>query len=579
MRLNATQRRWLTRLARHGRVALLVAFAAPLIGGLLLIIQAHELSGLLSAAIIDGARRAALATPLLIVAGLIVTRSVLTGLGEFAGAIAAERVKRDLRDVLFRNLMAYKADRVRSLASGAIAGAMIEHVEALDGYVSRYLPSLIAAALLPVAFAVAIMPVDVIVGLLLLATAPLIPLFMALTGWGAQAASRRHLDAFSRLSGLFVDRLRGLTTLKLHGRAQAQAELIKKTGDELGRRILAVLRIAFLSSTVLEFFSALAVAGVALYVGLSLLGSIDLRDSPMTLATGLFCLLMAPAFFAPLRQLAAHYHDGAAAKAAVTALDELFDGLPAFSSAGDAPENAIVHRQGAATLQIRNLTVTAPDRAGTVLDTVSLDAEPGRLIAILGTSGVGKSTLLEAIRGLRTIEAGEVSIDAKPLADFSPHDLARRVAWLGQHPHIMAATIAQNIRLARPRASDEEVARAARDARVSDFADTLPDGLDTCLGERGLGLSGGELQRIALARIYLCDPGLVLLDEPTAHLDPQTEARVIDGIMAFSHGRTVIVATHSARLAACADETFRLSRGHLSPVHARVAKPILREGV
>ena len=273
-----------------------------------------------------------------------------------------------------------------------------------------------AAAMLPVAFSVLLFPVDVIAGLVLLITAPLIPLFMALVGWGAQGASR-HLRAFARLSGFFADRLRGLSTLKLYGRAEAEAESVAAASDALRQRTLSVLRIAFLSSAVLEFFAALGVAGVAVYIGLTYLGFLDLRWSVLTLQAGMFCLLMAPEVYAPLRQFAAHYHDRAAALAAVTQIDAVFDGLPDVAPAGAAPVAPAAAPARPGFNERARPALDGAGRPAPVLDGAALALAPGEHVALMGPSGIGKSSLIEAIARLRPCE-GEILIDGRPLADW-----------------------------------------------------------------------------------------------------------------------------------------------------------------
>jgi len=288
---------------------------------------------------------------------------------------------------------------------------------------------------------------------------------------------------------------------------------------------------------------------------------------PLGLEAGLFCLLMAPEVYLPLRTLAAHYHDRASARAAVASLDAVFDGLP---EAAPLPAMAARRTGGpvrAASVVIRGLTVTAEGR-GKVLDGIDLDIAPGERIAILGASGIGKSTLLEAIGRFRAFE-GDIRIDDAPVGAIDEGSFRGRIALLVQRPRLFHGTIAGNVRLARPDASDADIRRAAALAHVTDFADRLPDGLETAVGERGRGISGGEAQRVALARIFLSDPGLVLLDEPTAHLDVGTEALVADSILDFAAGRTLIVATHSAALARRMDRIYRIAGGELLPVPHR----------
>lgn len=552
------QSRWLMSLAKAARFPLMLAGAAPLVSGVLLVVQAWLLANVLDAAIVKQAPRQELLGGILTIAALMALRACITWAGERAGADASERIKRHVRQALFARLLHKGPDWSRKRASGEIASALVDQVEALDGFFAKYLPAMAAAALLPVAFAVVLLPVDVVAGLVLLITAPLIPLFMALVGWGAQGASRRHLRAFARLSGFFADRLRGLSTLKLYGRAEAEAASVVAASDALRQRTMSVLRIAFLSSAVLEFFAALGVAGVAVYIGLTYLGFLDVRWSPLTLQAGLFCLLMAPEVYAPLRQFAAHYHDRAAALAAVTQISTLFEGLPQDEPAAAESAAPVAFVSGGAALAVAGLTMAAPGRAQPVLSEAALSLAPGEHAALMGPSGIGKSTLIEAIARLRP-GVGDISIDGTPLSQWREADLRARVALIGQKPQLLAGSIADNIRLGRPTASDADVLEAARRACVLEFASSLPQGLDTPLGSRGHGLSGGQAQRVALARLFLRDPGLILLDEPTAHLDEATQTRVLDEILTFAAGRTLLLATHSPAVAARLPRVLRIA--------------------
>ncbi|WP_447922357.1 thiol reductant ABC exporter subunit CydD [Achromobacter aegrifaciens] len=561
-------------LAKAARLPLMLAGAAPLVSGALLVVQAWLLASVLDAAIVGQVPRQELLGDIVGIAGLMLLRACITWAGERAGADAAERIKRHVRQSLFRRLVHKGPYWSRGQASGELASAVVDQVEALDGFFAKYLPAMAAAAMLPVAFSVVLLPMDVIAGLVLLITAPLIPLFMALVGWGAQGASRRHLRAFARLSGFFADRLRGLSTLKLYGRAEAEAASVVAASDALRQRTMSVLRIAFLSSAVLEFFAALGVAGVAVYIGLTYLGFLDLRWSPLTLQAGLFCLLMAPEVYAPLRQFAAHYHDRAAALAAVTQISLLFDGLPqeGDASAGGAlgvdnsgeiaaGSGSIPERRGAGVaLAVSGLHLDAPGRSQAVLSDAALTLAPGEHAALMGPSGVGKSTLVEAIARLRPFQ-GDIRIDGLPLPEWDEAALRQRVALIGQKPQLLAGSIADNIRLGRPDASDAELHEAARRACVLEFTEVLPQGLATQLGGRGHGLSGGQAQRVALARLFLRDPGLILLDEPTAHLDEATQARVLDAILEFSAGRTLLLATHAPAVACRLGRTLRVVGG------------------
>ncbi|MEP7239555.1 MAG: ATP-binding cassette domain-containing protein, partial [Devosia sp.] len=386
---------------------------------------------------------------------------------------------------------------------------------------------------------------------------------MALAGWGAEAASRQQAEALGRLSGHFADRLRGLTALKLFGRDAAEAEGVAEASEQLRARTMRVMRIAFLSSAILEFFAALGVAGVALYVGLTFLRLVDVRGAPLTLEAGLFCLLMAPEVYQPLRLLATHYHDRAAAKAAVGEIAAQMGELPALARAPAASHGGARIAAGPIGLELDEVGVATPDGRQVIVD-ASLVLKPGEHVAILGESGTGKSTLLEAIAGLRSF-TGSIRLNGQALGGIDMSALRVQQAVLGQRPTIFAGTIADNIRLGRRGACDTALLVAARRAAVTDFAGEMPGGLDTPLGEGGIGLSGGEGHRVALARLYLRDPGLLLLDEPTAHLDAATEERVLDGLLDFARGRSMIVVTHSPAVAARMDRCFRIAEGRLLP--------------
>ena len=558
------EQRWLNGLGSLARARIAVAMGLPLLSGALLLVQVWLLAGGIAAAV-EGRAGLQQLWPTLVGFGVVLAiRIGLGALAETAGGFAAEAIKSAVRRSLFAELMRRRLPvALAGGSSGALASALIEQVEGLDGYFSRYLPSMIQASFLPVAFALVLLPVDWVAGLLFLVTAPLIPVFMALVGWGAEAASARQAAAMQRLAGRFGDRLRGMVTLKLFGRAAAETEAIVAASEDLRRRTLSVLRIAFLSSAVLEFFAALGVAGVALYVGLSFLGLVHLRLAPLSFESGLLLLLMAPEIYQPLRLLAANYHDRAAARAAVSAIAATVGSLPPIAEPlpGEEPATDAADMP-AGGLLLAGVTLSTPDGTRLILEATDLDIPAGRHAALLGDSGSGKTTLLEAIARLRE-HLGEVRLGGQDVAQLPDALLRRRLAYLPQQSRIFHGTIADNIALGLPEAAPEAIRRAAGRARVTDFADRLPQGLDTLLGEGGFGLSGGEAQRVALARIYLRDPAVILLDEPTAHLDRATEAAVLDGLLEFARGRTLLIATHSAALAARLERTYRIAGGAL----------------
>lgn len=533
-----------------------LAIGAPLLGGVLLVLQAWTLAGVVGPVVQGGAAITTLTPAIALILGLLLARAALAALGDRAGTAAAETIKAAVRQALFAQLLARSPRAADQPQSGAASSAIIDQVEALDGFFARYLPAMMQAGFLPLAFGVFILPLDWVAGLLFLITAPLIPLFMALVGWGAQTATDKQARALSLLNGRFADRLRGLTTLMLFGQADAETAGIVAASDALRHRTLRVLRIAFLSSAVLEFFAALGVAGIALYVGLSFIDFVHLRSTPLTLELGLFLLLMAPEVYNPLRLLAAHYHDRASAKAAIGEIEAQLGRMPAAIVPLGLGEPAT--RRGALKLTLTDLTLRTPDQAKIILDAAHLVIAPGEHVAILGQSGIGKSSLLETIARLRPHD-GDITLGGQVLADWPEASLRQSVAMLGQKSRIFAGTMADNIALARPGASTGDIRSAAERAHVTGFADALPQGLDTLLGEGGLGLSGGQVQRIALARIFLRDPGLILLDEPTAHLDAGLEQMVLDELLAFARGRTLIIATHALAVAARMNHAYRIA--------------------
>ena len=552
----------LNRLHGKARLPLAVAMGAPLLGGLLLLWQAWTLSDVLGRAIEGGEPAHAVMPAVTLVLGLLALRAGLGALGEQAGISAAEAIKRHLRQALFTQHLSSPPRSADAPPSGVAASAIVDQVEALDGYFARYLPAALQAALLPLVFGAIILPLDWVAGILFLVTAPLIPAFMDLVGWGAQVATDRQARALSHLSGRFADRLRGMLTLKLFGREAVETEGIVEASEALRRRTLKVLRIAFLSSAVLEFFAALGVAGIALYVGLTFIDYLQLRASPLTLQTGLFLLLMAPEVYNPLRLLAAHYHDRATAKASLEEITRQLGALPlepiAHADIAPRPGPAIA-------VTLSHLTLRTPDRQRAVLVDTALDIPAGQHVALLGPSGSGKSTLLEALVGLRQAEGG-ITLDARSLPDWPQSELRARSFLLAQKPRLIHASIADNIGLARPGAARRDIEQATERARIAGFAAALPDGLDTIIGEDGIGLSGGQGQRVALARLFLRDAGLILLDEPTAHLDAALEGEIIAAIRHYGKGRTLVVATHSLRVARQMDKAWRIAGGSLVPV-------------
>jgi ATP-binding cassette, subfamily C, bacterial CydD len=563
----SAERRWLAEQAAAARAAGLAAAVAGTGMGLLQIAQAWLIASAIASVAAGGLPFEAVTALVAVVAG----RSALAWVWDAAGAAAAARVKADLRGRLYRHVAGLGPGFVAGRGSGSLSAALMEEVEALDGYVARYRPQAFVAAAVPVAILAAVFPVDWVAGALLALSAPIVPLLMAVAGAGAASESQRQFQALARMSGHFLDRLQGLVTLRLLGRAEAELASVGQVADEFRRRTMSVLRLAFLSSAVLEFFTAVAIAMIAIYVGFAFLGWISFGPAPeMTLRSGLFVLLLAPEFFQPLRQLSAFYHDRAAAMGAARELMPILAATPHAQATGPGlrplPASPAASRPspppGPAGLRLEDVHVTHAGRAP-ALRGVSFAVSPGEHVALVGPSGSGKTTVLNLLLGFVPPERGRALIGGTPVGLLDDAALRRLVTWVGQTRHLFEGTLRDNIRLGAPDASDAEIWRAAALAHVADFAAALPGGLDTQLGERGFGLSGGQVQRVALARAFLSPAPILLMDEPTASLDAGNEALVLDSLTRLAEGRTVLVATHSPAVAAWADRAVRLDGGRI----------------
>jgi ATP-binding cassette subfamily C protein CydD len=467
------------------------------------------------------------------------------------GAAAARAAKAHLRDRITRATLALPVGT--RPATGALMTAAIDRVETLDGYVARFLPARAGVAGTFVVLVAAAIASPVAAAILVLTMVPFLGL-MILAGGAAADEARSQFLAMMRLGALFADRIRMLPLVLAFQVEARETARLAIASDELRRRTMSVLRIAFVSSAGLEFFAALSVALVAVYAGFNLLGLLPGLITPfhfghLGLARAVFVLALAPEFYAPMRRLAAAYHDGQAAGTAA-------DGLMALEQAMPPPLRLAAPLQGPPHIRFDHVSVRYPGEERAALAALTLDVAPGEVVALVGASGAGKTTVLNLLLGLAQPTEGRVTINGTPLSAFG--GIAASVAWMGQAPLLMAGTIADAIALARPEATRDEILAAATEAGLLPMLSLRPQGIDTWLDERGGGLSGGERQRIALARMLLKPASLLLLDEPTAHLDEVSEASLIRIIGSRISGRTTLMATHSMRLAALADRVIRL---------------------
>ena len=442
-------------------------------------------------------------------------------------------------------------------ASGLAASVIAEQAEAVVPYLVRYGPARWRATVVPLVIVLAVASLSWVAALVLLIAAPLIPIFMAVVGWRAKAASEAQMIEAGDMNAFLLDRLRGLATLRALGAVDATARRLGEAAKSLRERTMVVLRIAFLSSAVLELFSALGVAMVAAYVGFHLLGTFEFGTwgVRLSLGQGMFILLLAPAFFEPLRELSAVWHDRAAGEAALDSLEGLArDGVPLPGAQATALPHGLAVA-GAPSIRIHGLHFSHAGEPA-FFEGYDLRVAAGEHVALVGPSGSGKTALLSLIAGLVPLRQGEIVIGGVPLSDRTAVALRGRMAWMGQKPHVFAGSVQANVALGRAGVHTSQVEAAMQFAALDGVAQAHPSG---ALGEGGTGLSGGEAVRLALARVAAHpDADLLLVDEPTAHLDTQTAERVADALLELARGKTLIVATHDPVLAARMHRVIRL---------------------
>ena len=543
----AASRRWLALHAAGQRGWLVLSATAGVVVGLLTGMQMLLLAWIVSRLLVSGDTPGELGSVFLTLLLVLLFRAVCQWAQESAGLEASLRIRQRVRAELLDHLTAMGPVRVGAHHSAGVASQLVEQVEALDGYFARFLPQLWLSVAIPLLILLVVFWLDWLAALFLLFSAPLIPLFMALVGMGAERLNRDQFVAVSRLSGHFLDRVRGIATLQLFSYTAHATHEVHAAADRYRQLSMRTLRVAFLSSAVLEFFASVAIAAVAIYVGFALLGYFNFGPAQeLTLFSGLLVLLLAPEFFQPLRTLAQHYHDRAAALGAAEQMVQLLDEpvRASLSEHSAEPEAALV--------ALRKVTLEHPGR-GRVLGPLNVAVQSGETLVVTGPSGVGKSSLLQLLAGFVVPDKGERQLR-----------YGVQFAWMGQHPPLFQGSLAENLRLAAPRASDVELWHALERAELRELVEGLPKGLDTRIGERGVGLSGGQAQRLALARIFLSTAELVLLDEPTVSLDEAAEAQVIRSLQRLvEEGRTLVIATHHTAVMAMASRQLVLQGGRL----------------
>jgi ATP-binding cassette subfamily C protein CydD len=554
------------RLLRHARAARSYLIVTVLLGlamtGLIVAQAALLAHGLAAAA--RGTGAAALAGTLVLLLGVVVARGAAAYGGEATALRAAARIKSELRRRLTGHCLRLGPAWLGGQQPGQIAAQATRGLDGLDPYFARYLPQLVLSVLVPAAVVGTVTAVDWISGVVIAVTLPLIPLFAALVGLHTRAQTRRQWRLLAQLGGHFLDVVQGLPTLKAFGRARAQEQVIATVTEKHRSAAMATLRVAFLSALVLELSAALATALVAVETGLRLL------YGHMPYQAALLVLLLTPEAYLPLRAVAAQYHASAEGGAAADSIFQILDTpLPRQAS-----PPALVPGLRSATIRLDGVTVAYPGRDLPALAELSLSISPGELVMLTGPSGAGKTTVLQLLLRFTEPSSGAIRVGGTDLAAVPAGAWRAQIAWVPQQPRLFGGSVADNIALGQPGVSRAAVEDAARLAGAAAFIEALPRGYDTPLGERAAELSAGQRQQLALARAFLRDAPLLLLDEPTAHLAPAAAAAIDGVIRGPMAGRTIIMATHRHPGDAGASQIISLP-GRLTETASRPAGPLV----
>ncbi len=552
--------RRLLALLRGPRTAFAVTVALGILGGLLIVAQAALAAWMVNAVFLEKAALGDLRWAALAFVGVLAARAAASWGAEVSAFRVAAEVKRTLRERLLTHLAALGPVYTHGERTGELTNTLTEGLEELETYFRHYLPQVVLAAAVPLLVLLMVFPRDWISGVILLLTAPLIPLFMNLIGSIAESLTKKQWGQLERMSAFLLDALQGLTALKILGRSREYIRRVEAVSDRFRQTTLEVLRVAFVSALVLEWVGTLSTAVVSVGIGLRLL------YGRLTFEQAFFVLLLTPEFYFPLRQLGARFHAG---MGGVAAAERIFAVLETPPEVPPAPENApAVAPQQVFPLRLESVTYTYPEGGEPALRGVTFAIEEGMQVALVGPSGAGKTTIAYLLLRFLVPQAGEIWAGTHRLAEIPPAVWRQMVAWVPQQPYLFNTTAAENIRLARPDAPLEDVIRAAKIARADDFIRHLPQGYDTVVGEQGARLSGGQAQRIALARALLKDAPFLILDEPTASLDPEHEAAIQEGLQALLARRTALIIAHRLHTVAQADRVVVLEGGRVVQVGA-----------
>ena len=539
--------------ARPARLLIGIDIGIGLAAALLVLLQATLFAQIVARAF-HGAPLGDVSRDIVLLAVVFACRGVLAWGFETTGRRAASTVLSELRLALVERRLRHQPAALDGVEGGEIAAASIQGVDALEAYFARYLPQVVLACVVPLFVLAWVARIDIESALIMLLTLPLVPLFMWLIGRYTEQRTRERWQALRLLSTHYLDVVRGLPTLRAFNRSRAQASSIAEIGERYRRATMGTLRVSFLSGSVLELATTLGIALVAVTVGVRLV------DGGIGLEAALTVLVLAPELYLPLRRLGAEFHSSADGIAVADRMFALLDAPAEVSSGGNRPAPSPADT----TVRLESVSFAYPARPGLVLDRIDLALAPGETVALVGESGSGKSTLAALLLRLVDPTKGRVAIGETDITAVTIADWRRQLAWVPQHPTLLRATVAENIRLGAPLASIDAVRAAAVEAGANDFIRALPQGYETVVGDGGRPVSTGERRRIALARAFLRDAPLVILDEPTADLDPASAALVVEAVERLRTGRTVLLIAHQPELARAADRVVVLDDGKVA---------------
>ncbi|MFP2237864.1 heme ABC transporter permease/ATP-binding protein CydD [Pseudescherichia vulneris] len=551
--------RWLKQQSVISRRWLMLSRLLGAVSGVLIIAQAYILARILHHMIMENIPREALLMPFVVLVLVFILRAWVVWLRERVGFHAGQHIRYEIRKIVLDRLQQAGPAWIQGKPAGSWATLILEQIDDMHDYYARYLPQMALAASVPLLIVLAIFPSNWTAALILLCTAPLIPMFMALVGMGAADANRRNFLALGRLSGHFLDRLRGMDTLRIFGRGAAETDTIRQASENFRQRTMEVLRLAFLSSGVLEFFTSLSIAVVAVYFGFSYLGQLNFGSygTGVTLFSGFLALILAPEFFQPLRDLGTFYHAKAQAVGAADNLKTFLETPLAQPQRGTMkPDDSL-----SVSLEAQDLIIKSPE--GKVLaGPMSFSLAAGERVVLVGQSGSGKSSLLNTLAGFLPYD-GSLKVNGTELSDLDPDAWRRLLSWVGQNPQLPAHTLRDNVLLANPQASEAQLHHALERAWVNEFVNQLPQGIDTPVGDQASRLSVGQAQRVAVARALLSPSRLMLLDEPAASLDAHSEQRVMQALTEASANQTTLMVTHQLENLAQWDAVWVMHQGQI----------------